>query len=87
MTLPLAAEAPQNPLIPTWPELIIGALAFLIVFALLAKVLMPRISTTSRSVPGGVATENRVVGQSIDALERRDPDLAWAFLRHTGLHL
>ena len=26
---------------------------------------MPRISTTSRSVPGGLATMNRVVGHSI----------------------
>ena len=26
---------------------------------------MPRMSSTSRSVPGGVATENRVVGQSM----------------------
>ncbi len=41
----LAAGSP-NPLVPHWPELIIGALAFLIVFALLAKVLMPRISQT-----------------------------------------
>jgi F-type H+-transporting ATPase subunit b len=41
---PLAAS--PNPLVPHWPELIIGSIAFLIVFALLAKVLMPRISTT-----------------------------------------
>jgi F-type H+-transporting ATPase subunit b len=42
---PLAASTP-NPLVPHWPELIIGSIAFLIVFALLAKVLMPRISAT-----------------------------------------
>jgi F-type H+-transporting ATPase subunit b len=42
---PLAASN-ANPLVPHWPELIIGTLAFLIVFALLAKVLMPRISQT-----------------------------------------
>jgi F-type H+-transporting ATPase subunit b len=41
----LAAGSP-NPLVPHWPELIIGTVAFLIVFALLAKVLMPRISAT-----------------------------------------
>ena len=40
-----AAKSP-NPLIPHWPEFIIGTVAFLIVFALLAKVLMPRISAT-----------------------------------------
>jgi F-type H+-transporting ATPase subunit b len=42
---PLAAGSP-NPLIPHWPELVIGSIAFLIVFALLAKVLVPRISQT-----------------------------------------
>ena len=41
----LAAGSP-NPLVPHWPELVIGSIAFLIVFALLAKVLMPRISAT-----------------------------------------
>src|SRR5258708_18852959 len=41
----LAAGSP-NPLVPHWPELIIGALAFLRVLALLAEVLMPRISQT-----------------------------------------
>jgi len=40
------AASGSNPLIPHWPELIIGSIAFLIVFALLAKVLMPRISAT-----------------------------------------
>jgi F-type H+-transporting ATPase subunit b len=45
--MPLAASnSSPNPLVPHWPELIIGAIAFLIVFALLAKVLMPRISQT-----------------------------------------
>ena len=37
---------PTNPLIPEWPELIIGAIAFLIVFAVLGKVLLPRIQKT-----------------------------------------
>jgi F-type H+-transporting ATPase subunit b len=40
------AAGNSNPLIPHWPELIIGSIAFLIVFALLARVLMPRISAT-----------------------------------------
>jgi F-type H+-transporting ATPase subunit b len=40
------AASSSNPLIPHPPELIIGSIAFLIVFALLAKVLMPRISAT-----------------------------------------
>ena len=46
----LAQEKPvvpgSSPLVPAWPELIIGAIAFLIVFGLLYKVLMPRIQKT-----------------------------------------
>jgi F-type H+-transporting ATPase subunit b len=42
----LAAAASPNPLVPHWPELIIGTVAFLIVFAMLGRVLMPRISKT-----------------------------------------
>ena len=37
---------PANPLIPEWPELIIGAIAFVIVFAVLRQVLLPRIQKT-----------------------------------------
>jgi F-type H+-transporting ATPase subunit b len=37
---------PTNPLIPEWPELIIGTVAFLIVFAVLGKILLPRIQKT-----------------------------------------
>jgi F-type H+-transporting ATPase subunit b len=41
----LASSAP-NPLVPHWPEFIIGTVAFLIVFFVLGRVLMPRISKT-----------------------------------------
>lgn len=40
----LAAASQQNPLLPTWPEFIIGTIVFLIVFGVLAKMLMPRIT-------------------------------------------
>jgi|SRR5580658_7282428 F-type H+-transporting ATPase subunit b len=69
-----AAPSSPNPLVPHWPELIIGTIAFLIVFALLAKVLMPRISKTlaerTEAIEGGLKkaedaqTEaNRVLAQ------------------------
>src|SRR6185437_4329561 len=39
----LAADtASTNPLLPSWPEFIIGTILFLIVFGVLAKVLLPR---------------------------------------------
>jgi F-type H+-transporting ATPase subunit b len=49
---------PTNPLIPEWPELIIGAVAFLIVFAVLGKILLPRIQKTlaerTDAIEGGI---------------------------------
>jgi F-type H+-transporting ATPase subunit b len=53
----LASGSP-NPLVPHWPELIIGAIAFLIVFYVLGRVLMPRISKTleerTEAIEGGL---------------------------------
>jgi F-type H+-transporting ATPase subunit b len=47
-----------DPLIPHWPELIIGTIAFLIVFYVLGRVLMPRISKTleerTEAIEGGL---------------------------------
>ena len=40
----LADAASQDPLVPTWPELIIGTIVFVVVFGVLAKMLLPRIS-------------------------------------------
>ncbi|BDH14847.1 MULTISPECIES: F0F1 ATP synthase subunit B [Streptomyces] len=40
----MAAEVPENPLIPPIPELVIGLIAFFIVFGFLAKKLLPNIN-------------------------------------------
>jgi F-type H+-transporting ATPase subunit b len=42
----LAASSSPNPLVPNWTEVIVGAIAFLIVFVALWKVLLPRIMKT-----------------------------------------
>ncbi len=42
----LAASSSPNPLVPNWTEVIVGAIAFGIVFVALWKVLMPRIMKT-----------------------------------------
>ena len=51
-------QPPANPLVPELPELIIGAIAFLIVFAVLYRVLMPRIQRTltarTEAIEGGI---------------------------------
>ncbi|MEU4844673.1 F0F1 ATP synthase subunit B [Streptomyces gilvosporeus] len=40
----MAVEVPENPLVPPIPELVIGLVAFFIVFAILAKKLLPNIN-------------------------------------------
>ncbi|GGU43565.1 ATP synthase subunit b [Streptomyces albospinus] len=42
--LHLAVEVPENPLVPPIPELVIGLIAFFIVFGFLAKKLLPNIN-------------------------------------------
>jgi F-type H+-transporting ATPase subunit b len=45
MIQPLAqSAAAQDPLLPTYPELIIGIIVFVVVFGVLGKMLLPRIS-------------------------------------------
>ena len=71
MTLPLAAEAAQNPLIPTWPELIIGTIVFVVVFGFLGKMLLPRITKTLNeredAIQGGInrADEAQAEAQAV----------------------
>jgi F-type H+-transporting ATPase subunit b len=44
--LHLADAAQSDPLIPTWPELIIGTICFFAVFGILGKMLLPRLMKT-----------------------------------------
>jgi F-type H+-transporting ATPase subunit b len=84
----LAAGSP-NPLVPHWPELIIGALAFLIVFALLAKVLMPRISQTlaerTDAIEGGLKRAEDAQDEAKRVLEQYRAQLADA--RHEAARI
>ena len=44
---PVAADtASYNPLLPSWPEFIIGTILFVLVFGALAKFLLPRAQQT-----------------------------------------
>jgi F-type H+-transporting ATPase subunit b len=69
-----AAASSPNPLVPNWTEVIVGAIAFLIVFVALWKVLLPRIMKTlderTDAIEGGLqraeeaqADANRMVEQ------------------------
>src|SRR5262249_44309719 len=83
------AAGSSNPLIPHWPELIIGTLAFLIVFVLLARVLMPRISTTlaerTDAIEGGLKRADDAQAEAKKVLEQYRAQLADA--RHEAARL
>jgi F-type H+-transporting ATPase subunit b len=84
---PLAASS--NPLVPHWPELVIGAIAFLIVFALLARVLMPRISATlaerTDQIEGGLKRAEDAQAEASKVLDQYRAQLADA--RHEAARL
>jgi F-type H+-transporting ATPase subunit b len=83
------AAGNTNPLVPHWPELIIGTIAFLIVFALLAKVLMPRISTTlaerTDAIEGGLKRAEDAQEEANKVLSQYRAQLADA--RHEAARL
>ncbi|HXP20085.1 MAG TPA: F0F1 ATP synthase subunit B [Streptosporangiaceae bacterium] len=67
-------QQPSNPLVPSVTELVVGAIAFFIVFGALWKILLPRIMTTlearTDAIEGGLkraeeaqAEANRVLGR------------------------
>jgi F-type H+-transporting ATPase subunit b len=80
---------PSNPLLPEWPELIIGALAFLIVFGVLGKVLMPRIQQTlaarTDAIEGGLKRAEEAQAEAARTLDQYRAQLAEA--RHEASRL
>jgi F-type H+-transporting ATPase subunit b len=80
---------PASPLIPELPELIIGAVAFLIVFAVLGKILMPRIQKTlaerTDAIEGGLQRAEEAQAEAASTLEQYKAQLAEA--RHEAARL
>src|SRR6266550_7948404 len=86
----LAADtASTNPLLPSWPEFIIGTILFLLVFGLLAKMLMPRITKTlaerTEQIEGGLARSEEAQAEATQLLDRYREQLAEA--RHEAARL
>ena len=85
----LAAAASQNPILPSWPELIIGTVAFLIIFGVLGKVLMPRIQQTlqerTNQIEGGLERAEEAQAEAQRTLEQYRQQLADA--RHEAARL
>ncbi|MEB8338730.1 F0F1 ATP synthase subunit B [Streptomyces endophyticus] len=85
----LAAEEEQNPLIPPGPELLIGTLAFAIVFFVFAKKLLPRINKTLEErhaqIEGGIEKAEALQTEAQSVLEQYKAQLAEA--RHEAARL
>ncbi|MFD0270619.1 F0F1 ATP synthase subunit B [Streptomyces sp. NPDC127106] len=85
----LAAEEPQNPLLPPLPELIVGLVAFLIVFAILAKKLLPNINKVleerREAIEGGIEKAEAAQTEAQSVLEQYKAQLAEA--RHEAARL
>src|SRR5260370_16575250 len=83
------AAGSENPLIPTWPEFIIGTIVFLIIFGLLARVLMPRITKTlaerTELIEGGLARSDEAQAEANQLLNQYREQLAEA--RHEAARL
>ena len=86
--LPLADSGQQDPLIPTTTELIIGTIAFLLVFGVIGKLLLPGHETLSERtdlIEGGLARAETAQAQAAEALEQYKEQLADA--RHEAARL
>ncbi|MEU5532318.1 F0F1 ATP synthase subunit B [Streptomyces sp. NPDC020362] len=83
-----AAEK-ENPLIPPWPELVIGLIAFVIVFGFLAKKLLPTINKVleerREAIEGGIEKAEAAQTEAQSVLEQYKAQLAEA--RHEAARL
>ncbi len=84
----LAAEK-ENPLIPPIPELVIGLIAFVIVFGFLAKKLLPNINKVlderREAIEGGIEKAEAAQTEAQSVLEQYKAQLAEA--RHEAARL
>jgi F-type H+-transporting ATPase subunit b len=84
-----AAEEPQNPLLPHLDELVIGLIAFAIVFGFLAKKLLPNINKVleqrREAIEGGIEEAEAAKIEAQSVLEQYKAQLAEA--RHEAARL
>ncbi|MET8446559.1 F0F1 ATP synthase subunit B [Streptomyces sp. NPDC005209] len=85
----MAAEEAENPLIPPIPELVIGLIAFVIVFGFLAKKLLPNINKVleqrREAIEGGIEKAEAAQTEAQSVLEQYKAQLAEA--RHEAARL
>jgi F-type H+-transporting ATPase subunit b len=84
-----ASSTGQDPLIPSTPELIIGAIVFIVVFGVLGKMLLPRIQQTlaerTELIEGGLARSEEAQAEAQQLLDQYRQQLAEA--RHDAARL
>ncbi|MTE21039.1 F0F1 ATP synthase subunit B [Streptomyces sp. TRM43335] len=85
----LAASEPQSPLLPVWPEVVIGLIAFGIVFFVFAKKLLPAINKAleerREAIEGGMEKAEAAQAEAQQTLEEYRAQLAEA--RHEAARL
>src|SRR6202020_3423793 len=86
----IAADAgSQKPLVPPWTELIIGIIAFLIVFGFLGRLLLPRaqkmLAERTNQIEGGLKRAEDAQAEAQQVLEQYRQQLADA--RHGAARL
>jgi len=69
-----ADQASYNPLLPSWPEFIIGTILFFLVFGFLAKIGLPRIIKTleerHEAIEGGINRADEAQAEAQQLLEQ-----------------
>jgi F-type H+-transporting ATPase subunit b len=84
-----ATAGQQDPLVPTWTELIIGLIAFLIVFGFLGRLLLPRaqkmLAERTNQIEGGLERAEEAQAEAQRVLEQYRQQLADA--RHEAARL
>src|SRR5579864_8455258 len=83
------STASTNPLLPSWPEFIIGTILFVLVFGVLGRVLLPRITKTlterTEAIEGGLAKSEEAQKEANQLLDQYREQLAEA--RHDAARL
>ena len=82
MNLLADSTASTNPLLPSWPEFIIGTILFVLVFGAMAKLLLPRIQKTLAErtdlIEGGLARSEEAQSEAKELLDQYRAQLAEA---------
>jgi len=83
------STASTNPLLPSWPEFIIGTILFVLVFGALAKFLLPRAQQTlaerTELIEGGLARSEEAQAEAKQVLDQYREQMAEA--RHEAARL